>query len=81
MDIPEVISIGQAHSVSPAQVALKWIVQQQRPLACANWRKDYMLEDIDLWSFTLTDDEMDTLTAVKIKPEIGRRAARSKRAD
>ena len=54
----------RAHNVSAAQVALKWIVQQSRPVACASWREDYMLEDLDLWSWgDLTAAEMQELTA------------------
>jgi diketogulonate reductase-like aldo/keto reductase len=47
-------------------VALKWIVQLNAPLACASYKKPYMEEDLDLWSFTLTDEEMNTLTNVKM---------------
>ena len=66
MTIPEVVRIASKHDVSPAQVALKWIAQQGRPIACASWQKDYMEEDLDIWSWgNLTDDEMRTLTAVK----------------
>lgn len=65
MSIPQVQSIAATHNVSAAQVALKWIVQQKRPLATAVWRADYMVEDLDLWSWgELTGDEMDTLTAI-----------------
>jgi len=66
LQIPEVQQIAKAHKVSPAQVALKWIVQQGHPLACASWKKDYMKEDLDLWSWgDLTSQEMDTLLSVK----------------
>eukprot|EP00930_Biecheleria_cincta_P059759 TRINITY_DN45481_c0_g1_i1.p1 TRINITY_DN45481_c0_g1~~TRINITY_DN45481_c0_g1_i1.p1 ORF type:complete len:308 (-),score=41.15 TRINITY_DN45481_c0_g1_i1:79-1002(-) len=66
MTLPEVKTIAGAHKVSPAQVALKWIVQQGRPLAVASWLQQYMEEDLDLWSWgNLTDDEMNTLTKVK----------------
>jgi diketogulonate reductase-like aldo/keto reductase len=65
MTLPEVKSMAKVHGVSPAQIALKWIVQQGRPLACASWKKEYMQEDLDLWSFNLTESEMKTLTAVK----------------
>ena len=67
MTIPEVVDIASKHGVSPAQVALKWIAQQGRPIACASWKKQYMEEDLDIWSWgNLTDDEMSTLTAVKV---------------
>lgn len=66
--VPEVQQIAQAHRVSPAQIGLKWIVQQGHPLACASWREDYMKEDLDLWSWgNLTEGEMNTLSAVAHK--------------
>eukprot|EP00322_Chrysochromulina_rotalis_P027487 CAMPEP_0115830236 /NCGR_PEP_ID=MMETSP0287-20121206/1515_1 /TAXON_ID=412157 /ORGANISM="Chrysochromulina rotalis, Strain UIO044" /LENGTH=568 /DNA_ID=CAMNT_0003283537 /DNA_START=154 /DNA_END=1860 /DNA_ORIENTATION=- len=65
LDIPEVQGIAASHGVSTAQVALKWIVQQGRPLATAVAQEEYAREDLDLWSWgNLTDDEMSTLTAV-----------------
>ena len=67
MTIPEVISIAAKHNVSTAQIALKWLVQQGRPLATAVAREDYDKEDLDLWSWgNLTSDEMATLSKVKI---------------
>jgi diketogulonate reductase-like aldo/keto reductase len=66
LKVPEVISIANAHSVSPAQVALKWIVQQGLPLTTASWREDYMREDLDLWSWgDLTSVEMTALSNVE----------------
>ena len=63
--IPEVKAVAAAHGVSAAQVALKWIVQQKRPLATAVWRADFMKEDLDLWSWgELSDAEMEALSAV-----------------
>ena len=65
MSLPQVKAVAAAHSVSPAQVALKWIVQQGRPLATAVARADYIKEDLDLWSWgNLTDMEMKTLSAI-----------------
>eukprot|EP01065_Artemidia_motanka_P044280 TRINITY_DN627_c0_g1_i5.p1 TRINITY_DN627_c0_g1~~TRINITY_DN627_c0_g1_i5.p1 ORF type:complete len:314 (+),score=108.03 TRINITY_DN627_c0_g1_i5:75-944(+) len=65
LKIPQVIQIAASHNVSAAQVGLKWIIQQGLPLTTAIWREDYMLEDLDLWSWgNLTDAEMKTLSAV-----------------
>jgi len=65
MSIPQVQAIAASHNVSAAQIALKWIVQQGRPLATAVWREDYMKEDLDLWSWgSLTAEEMTTLTSI-----------------
>ena len=48
----------------PDQVALKWVVQQGRPLTTAVWRRDFMLADLDLWSWgSLTSREMSELSA------------------
>lgn len=66
MTIPEVQAIAASHNVSAAQVALKWIVQQGRPLATAVAKEEYAREDLDLWSWgNLSDDEMKTLAAIK----------------
>jgi len=65
LSIPEVKQVASAHGVAAAQVALKWIVQQGRPLATAVAREDYAREDLDLWSWgNLTAAEMAKLTAV-----------------
>lgn len=65
LGLPEVQSVASAHNVSAAQVALKWIVQQGHPLATAVWRRDYMEQDLDLWSWgDLSKEEMSLLTAV-----------------
>lgn len=68
LTIPEVIAIAAAHSVSPAQVGLKWIIQRGYPLTTAVWRADYMKEDIDLWGWgNLTAAEMATLSDLQPK--------------
>lgn len=65
MTRPQVVAIARAHGVSPAQVALKWLVQQGRPLATAVAREEYAREDLDLWSWgNLTADEMATLARI-----------------
>ena len=56
--------IAISRGVSSAQVALKWVVQQGRPLTTAVWRRDFMLADLDLWSWgNLTSREMSQLSA------------------
>lgn len=62
--IPEVIAIGKAHNVSAAQVALKWIVQQNITAVTAASNPAYIAEDISLWGFELTAEEMASLAAL-----------------
>lgn len=58
---PTVIAIGQKHGVSPAQVAIRWLVQQKIAVVTAAHSAAYQAEDMDVFSFELTDDEMQTL--------------------
>lgn len=63
--IPQVVAVAQEHKVSPAQVALKWLVQQNISVVTAAHNPEYIAEDIDLWSWgELTDAEMATLAAI-----------------
>jgi diketogulonate reductase-like aldo/keto reductase len=57
--------IAAAHNVSAAQVALRWIVQRGHTIAVLSSSTEHQANDADLWSFELTDDEMDTLTKLK----------------
>lgn len=62
---PTVIAVAKMHSVSPAQVALRWLVQQNITIVTAADEFDYIKEDIDLFSFALTEQEMAELSALK----------------
>ena len=62
---PTVIAVAKKHSVSPAQVALRWLVQQNITIVTAADEFDYIKEDIDLFSFALTAQEMAELAALK----------------
>lgn len=65
LDIPEVQEVAVKMSVSPAQVGLKWIVQQGYPLVTATWKLESMQEDLDLWSWgDISDDDMAMLSAI-----------------
>jgi diketogulonate reductase-like aldo/keto reductase len=62
---PTVLAIAKTHNVSGAQIALKWLVQQEISAVTAVHQPAYVAEDIDLWSFgDLSDAEMAKLAAV-----------------
>ena len=61
---PTVLAVAKAHSVSGAQVALRWLVQQGISAVTAAHNPAYITEDLDLFSFTLTDKEMADLAAI-----------------
>lgn len=58
-------AIASAHNVSAAQVALRWIVQRGHMLAVLSGNPAHQANDADLWSFELTDDEMQRLTQLR----------------
>merc|ERR1712039_993766 len=63
--LPEVVAIGKAHKASGAQIALKWLTQQNITVVTAAHKPSYIAEDIDLWSFgELTEEEMETLSNI-----------------
>jgi len=64
LTIPEVLDLAAKYGVTPAQIGLKWLVQQGYPLATSIWKLGYMNEDLSLWNFTIADEDMATLAAV-----------------
>ena len=63
-NLSTVTTIAKAHNVSAYQVALKWIVQRGDVLTVLSSNPVHQASDADLWSFTLTDDEMTKLAAI-----------------
>jgi len=60
---PLVTAIGAKHGKSGAQVSLKWQVQQGIPVIPKSANAAHQQENIDLFSWSLTAEEMATLTA------------------
>jgi diketogulonate reductase-like aldo/keto reductase len=64
--------IGAAHNKSAADVALKWLVDNNIPLSVQSMNPAHLASDIDLWSWSLTTEEMASLdkylTGSKVAP-------------
>jgi len=60
-----VTDIAKTHNVSAFQVALKWIAQRGDTMTVLSSNPEHQASDADLWSFTLTDDEMTKLGAIQ----------------
>lgn len=59
LDDPTLIAIGQRHGKSPAQVALRWLLQQPRVVAIPKAASpDNQASNLDVFDFELDDDEM-----------------------
>jgi diketogulonate reductase-like aldo/keto reductase len=65
-----VTSIGKAHNKTGPQVALKWLVQQGIPVIPKSSKAKHIQENMDLFGWTLTDDEMNRLTMAE-SPAVG----------
>lgn len=63
LDQPIMKKIAQSHSKSPAQVALRWSIQNDIVINPRSWDPDHMKEDLEL-DFVLTDEEMQQIANV-----------------
>jgi len=61
---PTLSEIGAAHGKSVAQVVLRWLIQRGVVVIPKSVRPDRMRENIDVFDFELTDDEMARLAAM-----------------
>ncbi|MDT0187084.1 aldo/keto reductase [Microbacterium sp. ARD31] len=61
---PTITAIGAAHGKSPAQVMLRWHLQQGRSAIPKSVRPDRIRENFDVFDFELTADELDAIDAL-----------------
>jgi len=61
---PKLVSIGKAHNVSSAQVTLRYLLQRNTIVIPTSTHKQYIIEDIDLFNFKLTDDDMNAIDSL-----------------
>jgi len=65
---PLVTSIGKAHNVSGAQVALKWVVQSGSPVTPGSSNPKHLREDLEIFDWTLSETEMAQLNGASSPP-------------
>jgi 2,5-diketo-D-gluconate reductase A len=61
---PTLSEIGAAHSKSVAQVVLRWLIQRDVVVIQKSVRPGRMRENIGVFDFELTDDEMARIAAM-----------------
>ena len=61
---PTLTEIGQAHGRTAAQVALRFLVQDGVIVIPKTTHRERMRENLDIWDFQLSDQEMDRLRAM-----------------
>ena len=60
---PELTAIGEKYGKTAAQVALKWNAQRGVSIIPKSVHVERMEQNLDIWDFTLTEDEMKTIAA------------------
>lgn len=58
--------IGQRHSKSDGQVALRWMLQRGVVVIPKSVRKERMAENIDVFDFELTDEQMNQFATLDL---------------
>lgn len=61
---PAIQRIGEKHNRTPAQVALRWLLQKDLVVIAKTVHADRLRENAKIFDFTLTPDEMATLDAM-----------------
>ena len=61
---PTLSQIGAAHGKSVAQVVLRWLIQREAVVIPKSVRPERMAENLDVFDFQLTDEEMGRIAAL-----------------
>ncbi len=71
LDIPLLIEIGKKYNKSAAQVTLRWHVQNNIIIIPKSVHFTYIKENLDIFDFTLSEDEMNAITALNQDKRFG----------
>ncbi len=69
LEAPEVTDAAEAHSVTPAQVIIRWHLQNGVIVFPKSANKERIAENFDVFGFDLTEDEMAAITALDMGEE------------
>ncbi|WP_157015336.1 aldo/keto reductase [Mesorhizobium xinjiangense] len=64
-DEPAIRATSDSHGKSPAQIVLRWHVQQGVAAIPRTTRKERLAENIDIFDFALTDAEIDEISSLR----------------
>ena len=67
---PTLAKIGEAHGKSVAQVILRWLIQRDIIALPKSTHKERMEENLNIFDFCLTDDEMKTIAGLDTKTSL-----------
>lgn len=61
---PVIQSIAEQHNKSTVQIVLRWLLQQNVSVIPKTWNKEWLLENISVFDFSLNDEEMKMIDAL-----------------
>ena len=64
------IEIGNRHQKSPAQIGLRWLVQQGVGVVPKSVHKDRILENSQIFDFVLSEEEMAAINAMDAQQRV-----------
>jgi len=70
-ELPEVTAPADAHDKTPAQVVLRWHLQRGHIVIPKSNRRERMAENLAVFDFELTDDEMAAITGLEREGRVG----------
>ena len=71
LEDPVIVGIAQAHSKSPAQVMLRWHLQQGRSAIPKSTKPHRIAENFDVFDFALTSEELAVIDALDTRQRGG----------
>ncbi len=70
-DIPELIEIANAHNKTPAQVAIRWVIQEGHVAIPKSVHDARIAENADVFDFELTDEQIERIDRLDQGHRIG----------
>ncbi|MFE8703109.1 aldo/keto reductase [Cytobacillus sp. FJAT-54145] len=71
LDEPTIVEIAEKHKKSPAQIILRWDLQNEVVTIPKSIKEHRIIENADIFNFELSQDDMDRLNALNKNERIG----------
>lgn len=71
LELPEITSAAAAHDRTPAQVVLRWHIQQRRVIFPKSNNRERIAENFDLFDFELTPQEQAAISGLERGGRVG----------
>jgi 2,5-diketo-D-gluconate reductase A len=71
LELPEITSVASAHGKTPAQVVLRWHLQEGHIVFPKSNHRERMAENFDVFDFELSDAEQASITALERGGRVG----------